>query len=121
MVSQLLHPLIDASNDMFLSITFQKLCTHTNSISISPLSTYKLSFRHHKILHQVIKLQSFFENGRIQVKYSIVSARKWVVEHKLRTVGCLWLSGIAGSVAYNWSKPHMKTSVRIIHARPVSR
>ncbi|CAM8942698.1 unnamed protein product [Rhodiola kirilowii] len=50
-------------------------------------------------------------------KYSIVSARKWVVEHKLRTVGCLWLSGIAGSVAYNWSKPHMKTSVRIIHAR----
>ncbi|KAH0725674.1 hypothetical protein MTR67_003463 [Solanum verrucosum] len=45
------------------------------------------------------------------------SVRKWVVEHKLRTVGCLWLSGIAGSIAYNWSQPHMKTSVKIIHAR----
>ncbi|TMW87132.1 hypothetical protein EJD97_020378 [Solanum chilense] len=45
------------------------------------------------------------------------SVRKWVVEHKLRTVGCLWLSGIASSIAYNWSQPHMKTSVKIIHAR----
>ncbi|XP_076919787.1 uncharacterized protein LOC143580726 [Bidens hawaiensis] len=43
--------------------------------------------------------------------------RQWVVEHKLRAVGSLWLSGIAGSIAYNWSKPGMKTSVRIIHAR----
>ncbi|XP_076926947.1 uncharacterized protein LOC143590316 [Bidens hawaiensis] len=42
--------------------------------------------------------------------------RQWVVEHKLRAVGSLWLSGIAGSIAYNWSKPGMKTSVRIIHA-----
>lgn len=31
--------------------------------------------------------------------------------------GCLWLSGIAGSIAYNWSQPNMKTSVKIIHAR----
>lgn len=31
--------------------------------------------------------------------------------------GCLWLSGIVGSIAYNWSQPNMKTSVRIIHAR----
>ncbi|KAI4349945.1 hypothetical protein L6164_010485 [Bauhinia variegata] len=45
------------------------------------------------------------------------SLREWIVEHKLRTVGCLWLSGIAGSIAYNWSQPNMKTSVRIIHAR----
>ncbi|XP_010524865.1 PREDICTED: uncharacterized protein LOC104802794 [Tarenaya hassleriana] len=43
--------------------------------------------------------------------------REWVSEHKLRTVGCLWLSGIAGSIAYNWSQPSMKTSVKIIHAR----
>ncbi|XP_076941802.1 uncharacterized protein LOC143611481 [Bidens hawaiensis] len=43
--------------------------------------------------------------------------RQWVVDHKLRAVGSLWLSGIAGSIAYNWSKPGMKTSVRIIHAR----
>ncbi|XP_041019714.1 uncharacterized protein LOC121261427 [Juglans microcarpa x Juglans regia] len=45
------------------------------------------------------------------------SIREWVVEHKLRTVGSLWLSGLAGSIAYNWSQPNMKTSVKIIHAR----
>nr|GEZ34024.1 putative hypoxia-responsive family protein [Tanacetum cinerariifolium] len=28
---------------------------------------------------------------------------------------CLWWSGIVGSIAYNWSQPGMKTSVRIIH------
>ncbi|MCD9559430.1 hypothetical protein HAX54_017360 [Datura stramonium] len=50
-------------------------------------------------------------------KNTLESVRKWVVEHKLRTVGCLWLSGIAGSIAYNWSQPNMKTSVKIIHAR----
>ncbi|GAA0147172.1 hypothetical protein LIER_06938 [Lithospermum erythrorhizon] len=47
----------------------------------------------------------------------IASLREWVIEHKLRTVGCLWLSGITGSIAYNWSQPNMKTSVKIIHAR----
>ncbi|KAL3749420.1 hypothetical protein ACJRO7_010519 [Eucalyptus globulus] len=45
------------------------------------------------------------------------SMREWIVEHKLRAVGSLWLSGIAGSIAYNWSQPNMKTSVKIIHAR----
>ncbi|XXG65337.1 hypothetical protein AAC387_Pa05g3061 [Persea americana] len=50
-------------------------------------------------------------------KGSFESMREWVVDHKLRTVGCLWLSGIAGSIAYNWSQPGMKTSVKIIHAR----
>nr|GLL34372.1 uncharacterized protein LOC109155806 [Ipomoea trifida]GMD31565.1 Cytochrome B reductase [Ipomoea batatas]GMD38037.1 Cytochrome B reductase [Ipomoea batatas] len=50
-------------------------------------------------------------------KSTMESLREWVVEHKLRTVGCLWLSGIAGSFAYNWSQPNMKTSVKIIHAR----
>ncbi|RZC29140.1 hypothetical protein D0Y65_000930, partial [Glycine soja] len=39
-----------------------------------------------------------------------------VIEHKLRTVGCLWLSGMSGSIAYNWSRPNMKTGVKIIHA-----
>ncbi|THU67821.1 hypothetical protein C4D60_Mb05t28710 [Musa balbisiana] len=48
---------------------------------------------------------------------SFESIRRWVVEHKLRTVGCLWLSGIGGSIAYNWSRPNMKPSVKIIHAR----
>ncbi|XP_078436008.1 uncharacterized protein LOC144706817 [Wolffia australiana] len=45
------------------------------------------------------------------------SARKWVVANKLKAVGCLWVSGITGSVAYNWSQPAMKTSVKLIHAR----
>ncbi|OAY44032.1 uncharacterized protein LOC110619986 [Manihot esculenta] len=52
-----------------------------------------------------------------EAKSKIESVREWIVEHKLRTVGCLWLSGIVGSIAYNWSQPNMKTSVRIIHAR----
>ncbi|KAI3925434.1 hypothetical protein MKW98_015782 [Papaver atlanticum] len=50
-------------------------------------------------------------------KSTVDSVREWVVDHKLRTVGCLWLSGLAGSIAYNWSQPGMKNSVRIIHAR----
>ncbi|CAN4108819.1 unnamed protein product [Withania somnifera] len=50
-------------------------------------------------------------------KSSFESAREWISDNKLRAVGSLWLSGIAGSMAYNWSKPNMKTSVRIIHAR----
>ncbi|KNA04302.1 hypothetical protein SOVF_200940 [Spinacia oleracea] len=50
-------------------------------------------------------------------KTTMESVRSWVVQHKLRTVGCLWLSGITGSIAYNWSRPQMKTSVRLIHAR----
>ncbi|RZR84160.1 hypothetical protein BHM03_00010926 [Ensete ventricosum] len=51
---------------------------------------------------------------------SFESLRKWVVEHKLRTVGCLWLSGIGSSIAYNWSQSNMKPSVKIIHARFIS-
>ncbi|GJP44238.1 hypothetical protein CLOM_g3619 [Closterium sp. NIES-68] len=49
--------------------------------------------------------------------FSIAEARKWVVENKLRTVGGLWASGIAGSVLYNMRKPGEKMSVKIIHAR----
>ncbi|PPE00019.1 hypothetical protein GOBAR_DD02999 [Gossypium barbadense] len=52
-------------------------------------------------------------------KSKFESIREWVVDHKLRTVGCLWLSGIGGSIAYNWSQPNMKPSVKIIHARDV--
>ncbi|KAG8079345.1 hypothetical protein GUJ93_ZPchr0007g5534 [Zizania palustris] len=50
-------------------------------------------------------------------KDTLQSMRKWVVEHKLRAVGTLWLTGVASSIAYNWSRPGMKTSVKIIHAR----
>lgn len=50
-------------------------------------------------------------------KTTMESLRGWVVQNKLRAVGCLWLSGITGSIAYNWSRPQMKTSVKLIHAR----
>ncbi|KAH9689455.1 HIG1 domain-containing protein [Citrus sinensis] len=53
-------------------------------------------------------------------KSKLESVREWVVQNKLRTVGSLWLSGIAGSIAYNWSQPGMKTSVKIIHARSIA-
>ncbi|XP_062188578.1 uncharacterized protein LOC133891891 isoform X2 [Phragmites australis] len=52
-------------------------------------------------------------------KATLQSMREWVVEHKLRAVGTLWLSGIVGSIAYNWSRPGMKTSVKLIHARSI--
>jgi hypothetical protein len=45
------------------------------------------------------------------------SVRSWLVEHKLRAVGTLWASSLIGSFAYNFSQPHMKTSVKLIHAR----
>jgi hypothetical protein len=45
------------------------------------------------------------------------SARKWLVEHKLRAVGSLWATSLLGSFAYNFSQPGMKTSVKLIHAR----
>ncbi|KAJ1699373.1 hypothetical protein LUZ63_007885 [Rhynchospora breviuscula] len=48
---------------------------------------------------------------------SLESMRKWVVEHKLRAVGSLWLTGIGTSIAYNWTRASMKPSVKIIHAR----
>ncbi|XP_073136585.1 uncharacterized protein [Henckelia pumila] len=50
-------------------------------------------------------------------KGKLDSMREWIVENKLRAVGSLWASGIVGSMAYNWSQPNMKPSVKIIHAR----
>ncbi|XP_073273332.1 uncharacterized protein [Primulina huaijiensis] len=50
-------------------------------------------------------------------KGKLDSVREWIVENKLRAVGSLWASGIVGSMAYNWSQPNMKPSVKIIHAR----
>ncbi|KAK1317168.1 hypothetical protein QJS10_CPA05g00394 [Acorus calamus] len=50
-------------------------------------------------------------------KSKVESMREWVVDNKLRTVGSLWLGGLASSFAYNWTQPNMKTSVKIIHAR----
>ncbi|CAA6662042.1 unnamed protein product [Spirodela intermedia] len=41
--------------------------------------------------------------------------RQWIVENKLKTV--FLVERHHGSFAYNWSRPNMKTSVKIIHAR----
>ncbi|KAH7306741.1 hypothetical protein KP509_22G027700 [Ceratopteris richardii] len=43
--------------------------------------------------------------------------KEWMSQNKLKSVGMVWLSGVASSLAYNWSRPHMKTSVKIMHAR----
>ncbi|PRQ42275.1 putative hypoxia induced protein [Rosa chinensis] len=49
-------------------------------------------------------------------KTKIESLREWALQHKLRAVGAVWLTGIASSVAYNWSSPK-KLQVKMIHAR----
>ena len=49
----------------------------------------------------------------LEIRYWILY---WIVK-ALMLSGTLWLSGLAGSIAYNWSQPNMKTSVKIIHAR----
>ncbi|BBN12091.1 hypothetical protein MPTK1_5g17300 [Marchantia polymorpha subsp. ruderalis] len=48
---------------------------------------------------------------------TLAQMRHWFVEHKLRAVGSLWATSVAGSLAYNFSNPNMKTSVKVIHAR----
>ncbi|KAG0598342.1 hypothetical protein M758_12G065200 [Ceratodon purpureus] len=45
------------------------------------------------------------------------AARNWILEHKLRAVGTLWASSLLGSLAYNFARPGMKMSVKLIHAR----
>ncbi|KAI4382893.1 hypothetical protein MLD38_008795 [Melastoma candidum] len=43
--------------------------------------------------------------------------RSWVSEHKLTSIGTLWASGVAASLAYSRSRSPLKTSLRLIHAR----
>ncbi|GLJ48447.1 hypothetical protein SUGI_1022550 [Cryptomeria japonica] len=47
----------------------------------------------------------------------MMEMRKWVSENKLTSVGALWSSTLGVSLAYNFSKPAMKTSLKLIHAR----
>ncbi|KAJ7202502.1 hypothetical protein O6H91_03G066200 [Diphasiastrum complanatum] len=48
---------------------------------------------------------------------TVDSVRHWLVEHKLRAVGTFWASSLAGSLAWNFSQPNVKLSVKVIHAR----
>lgn len=43
----------------------------------------------------------------------------WVKEHKLRAIGGVWLTGIAGSMAYNATKTGMSTSVKVRGGGPL--
>lgn len=38
---------------------------------------------------------------------------EWCKEHKLRTIGGVWVSGIAASMAYNATKPGLRTSLKV--------
>mmetsp|Transcript_20504 Transcript_20504/g.56852 ORF Transcript_20504/g.56852 Transcript_20504/m.56852 type:complete len:90 (+) Transcript_20504:157-426(+) len=40
----------------------------------------------------------------------------WMQENRLKTVGGIWLTGVTGSLAYQWTKP-IPTSLKIIHSR----
>eukprot|EP00740_Mantoniella_antarctica_P002381 CAMPEP_0181348186 /NCGR_PEP_ID=MMETSP1106-20121128/39_1 /TAXON_ID=81844 /ORGANISM="Mantoniella antarctica, Strain SL-175" /LENGTH=96 /DNA_ID=CAMNT_0023460457 /DNA_START=253 /DNA_END=543 /DNA_ORIENTATION=+ len=48
---------------------------------------------------------------------STSSVAAWCQENKLRAIGGVWVSGLAASMAYNATKPGMKTSVKVIHSR----
>ncbi|KAK9283564.1 hypothetical protein L1049_011812 [Liquidambar formosana] len=43
--------------------------------------------------------------------------QSWVSEHKLTSIGTLWASGIAASLAYSRARTPLKPSLRLIHAR----
>lgn len=36
---------------------------------------------------------------------SLEDLRRWIVANKLKAVGTIWLSSIAGSLAYQWYRP----------------
>ena len=44
----------------------------------------------------------------------------WCKEHKLRTIGGVWVSGIAASMAYNYTKPGLRTSLKVSRRCPRS-
>ncbi|KAJ4969140.1 hypothetical protein NE237_015841 [Protea cynaroides] len=97
---------IDRNTEMLVENTFskQKAQHSINQLFAAAVLDHRLS--------DIICNDTMADN-----KSKVDSIREWIVENKLRAVGSLWLSGIVGSIAYNWSQPNMKTSVRIIHAR----
>ncbi|KAH7306738.1 hypothetical protein KP509_22G027400 [Ceratopteris richardii] len=60
------------------------------------------------------RLQTMVEEAN---RSTLDNIKDWMSQNKLKSVGMVWLSGVASSLAYNWSRPHMKTSVKIMHAR----
>ncbi|KAF2296421.1 hypothetical protein P3X46_014478 [Hevea brasiliensis] len=43
--------------------------------------------------------------------------QSWVSEHKLTSIGTLWATAVAGSLAYTRTRTPLKPSLRLIHAR----
>ncbi|KAH7306740.1 hypothetical protein KP509_22G027600 [Ceratopteris richardii] len=43
--------------------------------------------------------------------------REGASQNKIMSVGIVWLSGMTTSLAFSWPRPHMRTSVKIMHAR----
>ena len=41
----------------------------------------------------------------------------WCKEHKLRAIGGVWVTGMAGSMAYNATQTHLRPMVKLIHSR----
>lgn len=46
----------------------------------------------------------------------IQDASKWVRENQLKSIGGLWVSGLAASIAYQWSQD-IPRSLKVIHSR----
>jgi len=48
---------------------------------------------------------------------AITDAITWCREHKLRAIGSVWGAGMGASLAYNYTKPNLAVSVKVIHSR----
>eukprot|EP00891_Asterochloris_glomerata_P000712 jgi/Astpho2/712/gw1.00015.32.1_t len=46
----------------------------------------------------------------------MAEARKWIRDHKLKSIGGLWATGLLGSLAYQYTRP-IPTQLKIIHSR----
>ena len=46
----------------------------------------------------------------------MAEARQWIRDHKLKSIGGLWGTGLLGSLAYQWTRP-IPTQLKIIHSR----
>jgi len=47
----------------------------------------------------------------------LASIAAWCKEHKLRTIGGVWLGGVAGAFAWNSTRTHLSAAARVFHTR----
>mmetsp|Transcript_12008 Transcript_12008/g.24165 ORF Transcript_12008/g.24165 Transcript_12008/m.24165 type:complete len:100 (-) Transcript_12008:1050-1349(-) len=60
--------------------------------------------------------ESSSSSGGIAAMSQTESLVDWIVENKLKAIGYTWLTGIGGSLAYQWSRP-IPASLKVIHSR----